>query len=124
MGVEDLITLKGVTSDISTVLNRAAINVMPSEFEGFGIALAEAMSYGIPSIAYADCNGPNELIRNGQNGRLVNDTTELATEILTLIEDEAKRIKMSKDALSKAKKYDKNKVFRQWETLVNSFVKG
>ncbi|MAR01133.1 MAG: hypothetical protein CMI00_11450 [Oceanospirillaceae bacterium] len=124
LGVVDLVTLKGVTSDISTVLNRAAINVMPSEFEGFGIALAEAMSYGIPSIAYADCNGPNELIRNGQNGLLVNDTTELATEILTLIEDEAKRIKMSKDALSKAKKYDKNKVFRQWETLVNSFVKG
>lgn len=123
-GIGDLIELKGVTADISTVLNRAAINVMPSEFEGFGIALAEAMSYGIPSLAYADCNGPNELIRDGQNGRLINTTAELADEIHHLLDDEVKRTKMSKDALRKSKKYDKNKVFRQWETLVNSFVKG
>lgn len=122
-GVADLVALKGVTADIGSELNKAALCVMPSEFEGFGIALAEAMSFGLPSLAFKDCNGPNELISHNKNGYLVSDVEELSQKLIELIQDDKKRESMSKAALRMCKKYDKDKVFKQWETLVHSFEK-
>lgn len=121
LNLSDIITLKGVTKNIGNVYNRASINVMPSEFEGFGIALVEAMSYRIPSIAYSECNGPNEIIKDGLNGYLVSSEIELSERILGLLNSD-KSSQMSKSAVKEASEYDKNIVFPLWEKLVNEKV--
>jgi glycosyltransferase involved in cell wall biosynthesis len=63
--------------------------VMPSRFEGFGIALVEALSYGLPCVARNAYAMP-EIVRPGDNGGLVTgeDPAELAGVIANLLADD------------------------------------
>jgi glycosyltransferase involved in cell wall biosynthesis len=63
--------------------------VMPSRFEGFGIALVEALSYGLPCIA-RDAYAMPEIVRHGENGALVGteSANELATVIASVLEND------------------------------------
>jgi glycosyltransferase involved in cell wall biosynthesis len=54
-------------TDVRTLLEDADIFVLPSRYEGFGLALLEAMAMGVPAIA-ADIDGPAELLVDGSNG--------------------------------------------------------
>jgi glycosyltransferase involved in cell wall biosynthesis len=64
--------------------------VMPSRFEGFGIALVEALSHGLPCVARRAYAMP-EIVRPGDNGDLVtgDDPVELAGIIERLLADDA-----------------------------------
>jgi glycosyltransferase involved in cell wall biosynthesis len=66
--------------------------VMPSRFEGYGIALVEALAHGLPCVARQDCAMP-EIVRPGVNGALLGgnpgDPTELAELIATACADDA-----------------------------------
>tara|TARA_R100001244_G_scaffold25108_2_gene25225 strand:- start:15896 stop:20158 length:4263 start_codon:yes stop_codon:yes gene_type:complete len=121
LGVADLITLKGSTNDIESVLNRASIFVMPSEFEGFGIALVEAMASGLPSIAFKQCNGPNEII-NSKSGLLVKSIEELGDGLAQMIKNDKQRSIMSKNARFASKQYEKETVFPKWVNMIKNVV--
>lgn len=118
-GVSDIVQLKGLTQNIGAVLNRAAINVMPSEFEGFGIALVEAMAYGVPSIAFEECNGPNEIIEHGISGCLVSTNNSLAATILDMIDSNTSLEMYSVNSKQKANEFNKKEVFPLWEEIVS-----
>jgi glycosyltransferase involved in cell wall biosynthesis len=64
--------------------------VMPSRFEGFGIAFVEALVRGLPCIGRDACAMP-EIITHSDGGRLVRseDPTELAELIVTTLADDA-----------------------------------
>ena len=49
----------------------ASVVAMPSRWESFGLATAEALASARPVIGFADCPGTNELIDDGVNGLLV-----------------------------------------------------
>jgi phosphatidyl-myo-inositol dimannoside synthase len=62
------------------------------DFESFCIAVADAMGFGLPTIAGAD-GAPSEYIRHGENGWLVagGDPREIADVIQMAIESESLR---------------------------------
>jgi glycosyltransferase involved in cell wall biosynthesis len=63
--------------------------VMPSRFEGFGIALVEALSHGLPCVARKAFAMP-EIVRPGDNGDLVtgDEPAELAEIVARLLVDD------------------------------------
>jgi glycosyltransferase involved in cell wall biosynthesis len=72
-------------TDVQALLDDADIFVLPSRYEGFGLALLEAMAMGLPSIA-ADIDGPAELLVDGSNGIKfkVGSAEDLADKIVAL----------------------------------------
>ncbi len=70
LGVGDSFTLGGTRSDMGAVYAQSAILCHPAEFEGFGLAPAEALALKMPVVAFADCPGVNQFVVDGQNGLL------------------------------------------------------
>ncbi len=78
--------------------------LFPSHWEGYGIAIEEAMCFGLPVIAYETGAVP-ELVENGVTGWLapVGDTETLGRAVRECIEDPAERHRRGKRGLEKAK---------------------
>lgn len=121
--LENRVFLKGNTSDVESVYRRAGIFGFPSAYEGFGMAMTEAMSAGIPAVAYRSCPAVNEIIRDGETGFLVDDGAEpLADALARLMEDENLRRKMGAAAKEDMKQYAAETIWNQWENLMTDLV--
>ena len=70
LGVLDAVTFLGHVSPIQAAIERAAVVVVPSMGEGFGMVALEAMERSRPVIA-ASIGGLGELVRDGETGLLV-----------------------------------------------------
>ena len=55
------------------MVSNASVCAFPSKYEGFPLALTEAMSAGLPCVGFKSCTGVNGLIVDGENGFLVED---------------------------------------------------
>ena len=77
MGLADKVELPGAVSDVSQEYARADLFVLPSTYESFGLATAEALMHGLPAVGFADCPGTNRLIRHNNNGILVDGSNRI-----------------------------------------------
>lgn len=116
-GLEHRVNILKPTSDIYYEYLHSDFFVLSSRYEGFGLVLIEAMSCGIPCVAF-NCNyGPNEIIEDGMNGLLVNngDVNCLADKMLWMMTHEFDRLEMGKKAHVSVSRYCKDRVMQQWE---------
>ena len=83
-------------------LKGAQVMVIPSSYEGFGIALLEGMAFGLPAIATRGGAIP-ELITDGENGFLIaqGDARKLAGRLEQLSADRALLTRLSLSALDR-----------------------
>jgi glycosyltransferase involved in cell wall biosynthesis len=51
LGLSDAVTFTGAVQDVAAIEKQWDVFVMPSQFEGLGIALVEAQSCGLPCVA-------------------------------------------------------------------------
>jgi glycosyltransferase involved in cell wall biosynthesis len=81
-------------------------DVLPSRFEGFGIAFVEALAHGLPCIGRRAFAMP-EIITPGVNGDLVlgDDPTDLADRIVKLLADDALYDRVAADAAEVVEHY-------------------
>ncbi|MFE3516370.1 glycosyltransferase [Streptomyces sp. NPDC059166] len=98
----------------------SAIAAGTSDRESFGIALAEAMRCGLPVVS-TDCpGGPSEMVRHEINGLLtpVDDVDSFADALLRLVEDEAGRAKMGRQALEDSFRYGPEAAAGRFEKVI------
>jgi glycosyltransferase involved in cell wall biosynthesis len=97
----------------------AAVSVIPSLEEGFGIPAAEAMGCEVPVVA-TDAGGLPEVVEHGVTGLVVprGDSTALAGAIGSLLEDPALRLRMGKAGRERAlKHFDWDRTAEQFEAV-------
>lgn len=89
LGVEDRVIFYGqVTEDYKhALLARAAVHLMPSRKEGWGLAVTEAAQHGVPTIGYRYAGGLRDSIVDGRTGLLVDSPGELADATRRLLAD-------------------------------------
>lgn len=79
----------------------AAAFALPSDEEGFGVVVIEAMACGIPVVA-TRCGGPDDIISDGLDGFLVprDDAASMATHLARLLQDQELNARMGRAARS------------------------
>ena len=71
LGVASTVVLTGFVANPHAIVGRSALLALPSRWEGFPLALVEALCLGTPVVA-ADCvAGPREVLDGGRLGELV-----------------------------------------------------
>jgi glycosyltransferase involved in cell wall biosynthesis len=102
-GVADAVSLSGRVGDVAWWLRRAAVVVHPARWEGFGLALLEAMLSARPVVASAVSSIP-EIVVDGETGRLVppDNPEALAAALLELLDDPAQASAMGAAGRSRA----------------------
>jgi glycosyltransferase involved in cell wall biosynthesis len=92
------VTLTGVVGDeeLAAILANSDVLVVPSEYEGFGIAYLEGMGFGLPAIGTTS-GGASEIIADGVNGYLVppNDPAAVAHCLMNLASNQDQLAHMS-----------------------------
>ena len=121
--LEKKVFFKGFTDNVPQVLREADIFAFPSAYEGFGMALAEGMSVGLPAVGYKNCPAVNELIKDGENGFLCDDGVEpLAQALDKLMGDKELRVQMGKAAKADMAQFAPEKIWNQWEELMKKVI--
>jgi glycosyltransferase involved in cell wall biosynthesis len=121
-GLEKCFLLMGETSEISDEYLRASVLVHPAEYEGWGLAVSEALAHGLPPIAFRDCEGVNQLIRHGENGILVDPKADrveaFVTALRRLLIDEDLRKRLGAAGPESMENYRPEKIRTCWEEVL------
>lgn len=124
LDLQNHIKLYGKVTSLLDYFDKADIFVLSSRYEGFGMVILEAMSNGLPCIAF-DCPcGPSDMISNKSDGILVEagNIDQLSNEIINLIEDKDLRWALSLNIPTKIEQFSEESVMKRWMVLFNSFV--
>ena len=116
--LEDKVTLHGFQNKecIDKLLNKSSIYLMTSYTESFGIVLIEAMSHGLPCIAFSSAEGARELIDSVNNGYLIKNRSVRAyiKKVEDLMADIEIRKTIGKNARKSIKKYTGQELIGKW----------
>lgn len=118
--MEDTVELIEHTPDIQSIYKNASVFVFTSRMEGFGMALLEAMSFGIPCISYDCPSGPRDIIKNGYNGFLIDngnmeEMRDGIEKIMNFQFDEL--LSLGKHAFITAREWNNEEILRKWEKV-------
>lgn len=106
----------------NVLLKNAKFFLFPSKKEGWGIVSAEAMSLGVPCIAY-NISNVRTVFTNGMSGFLVKDISEMTEKTGILIKDGKLLNKFSKNALKESEKYDYHNTLPKLEKIYDGYRK-
>ena len=103
LGVAGDVEVVGERVDLPALLERAAVFLLPSENESFGLAALEALACGVPVVA-SRVGGVPEVVRDGEVGFLhdVGDWAAMAASTARLLDDPALRARLGRAARAHA----------------------
>lgn len=100
-GVQDIIKLTGNIDNPFKYLCGTKVLCAPRKWEGYGLAIAEALVLGKPVIA-SPVGGIPELLKNG-GGVLCSTIDEFVDTVIELLKDEELYLRLSQEALENAR---------------------
>lgn len=112
------VNLKGITNDVESEYMKSSILMMTSYSEAMPMVVLEANACWLPVVAY-ECEGTNELIRNGLNGFVISndDVMSFTEKISNLIDDNRRREEMSIYSHEFSYEFSSDKIVIMWMSL-------
>lgn len=122
-GIEYSLLLGEIKKD--QFYGRASVMVQTSRWEGFGMTILEAMSCGIPVVAFHNY-GPDEIIRDSVDGYLVDhfDTEAFAKKVVEILKQPEQRKQMGKCAIERSQDFSLEKVLPLFKQYLEEAAKG
>lgn len=107
----------------------ASLLILTSDFEGFPLVLAEAMSYGVVPVVYGSFAAVYDIIEDGKDGIIIPKTKDgfsaelMAQKLKTLMESPETIDEMAKAAMEKSKQFDIEIIGEQWIKVFDKIMK-
>lgn len=116
------VVLAGNQKDVASYYKRSSIFAFTSSSEGFPNVIGEALSFGLPVVAFDCVAGPADMIEEGKNGNLINlfDYDDFAVKLKRLMNDDDLREKMSAYAPTSVEKFDKNVIGEEYYKFITA----
>lgn len=104
------------TSRIDEKYVESSMLLLTSRYEPFGLVLPEAMSYGLPVVAFDAPYGPADIITDGVDGFLIKgrDIEAFADKVCLLIENTELRRQMGQAAIRSSQRYHASVIMPGW----------
>lgn len=118
------VEIRSPTQDVEKELLGSSILAMTSRYEGFGMVLIEAMSCGVPVLAFACKSGPRDIIRDGEDGFLipVGNKAMFIQKLTLLINDPELLHRMGEAAARNVQRFSEEMVMARWITLFQESI--
>ncbi len=125
-GLTSSMTFAGATDNIYKEYQDSAFYVMSSRYEGWGLVLVEAMSCGLPCVSFDCPYGPSDIIRDGEDGFLVENGNiqQLAEKMELLINNKELRERLGVRARLNAARFTSDNIMPQWTKLFETIVQN
>ncbi|WP_294348894.1 glycosyltransferase [uncultured Sphingobacterium sp.] len=118
LNLEDRVKFLGIRTDAYSLIKMCDISVLSSHWEGFGLAAAESMACGIPTIA-SNVDGLAQVVSDGGLLFEKGNEIDLMNKILAL-EEYSYYVSIQKRCLESSKKFDVSNTVQQLQTLYRS----
>lgn len=120
LGLQDRVQLAGKQLDVDAFYNKVKIFAFTSSSEGFPNVVGEAMSAGLPVVAYDCVAGPSDLIQHEKTGYLIklHDRFSFKQALVKLIKDENLRVKLGKEGKLRIQDFSVVKIAQQFEKTI------
>jgi len=124
LGLSGIVNLCSVVENIKDEYLRSSMLLMTSKFEGLPMVLLEAQVCGLPLISYAYKCGPRDIIKNNENGFIIDegDREGMANKIIELIKNEDLRKNIGKKSAEFSKNFTKEKIMKSWIELFEDLI--
>lgn len=118
------VVLLGKQLDLEKYYFTSKIFAFMSTSEGYPNAIAEALSAGLPVVAFDCIAGPSEMIVDGYNGFLIplNDYDLFENKLSLLMNDEILREKMSQNAVRSSEKFNAELISKKFLQFIISLA--
>lgn len=125
-GINGSVVFTGALSheNVLSDMKKASVYAMTSHSEGFPFVLVEAMSCGLPTVAFDVRVGPKAIINDNKNGLLVpdGDLDAFNNALCKLMGESDLRLEYSKNAVERATDFTEEKIVKKWIALFNRAV--
>lgn len=118
--LQDTIIMHGMVSDnLQDIYSKASLFISTSRWEGFGLVITEAMSCGLPIIAF-DNSGPSEILNNGEYGILISryDIDSFKKAVNNLINNVDLLNYYKNKSLERVNYFKVEKIVEKWEEIL------
>ena len=124
-GLAEQVKLMPATSAIEEAYLDASVMVLSSHYEGLPMVLLEAQSFGLPIVSFACQCGPKDIVEDGETGYLVpeGNVEQLAERLVNVMTNETLRKAMGRKAKEASRRYDEDRVMKQWIDTFKSLTK-
>ncbi|MBC3185828.1 glycosyltransferase family 4 protein [Corynebacterium sp. zg-331] len=100
-------------------LARAALHLMLSRKEGWGLAVMEAAQHGVPTVGYRSAGGLQDSIDHARTGLLVDTPAQLTSAVRDLLDDAPARRRLGQAARRKATAFSWAEAGARFERLLS-----
>lgn len=121
LAISDSVQIYPFSNNVSEFYKNASVYCLSSRFEGLGMVLVEAHSFGLPAVSF-DCDiGPSEIIADGKSGLLskaedYNDLALKLSQMMSISDEEYSPFSLN--AKKQAERFKLVNIIEHWLKLV------